>query len=268
MEFSTQDEKNNALQDQPTFKGKPLIWIEPAVRTCHICGDPNHISTHCKQKKPTRQDISKDRRTTTLAGIYQKKHVAISTPVGFGGMRWADILKPKTKSTTTNYTNKNTNTTPKLEPTTMKNIEARLDKLENMVKTIIEHLNNKPMNNNSQTTNNSPSGKDNQVQLDITSSEVEELSNQIMDQDVIFSDPTTNNDPQQTINEIKNTYTVPEEQVEALSLAIHTIHQTTTNRIQQLEAAMEELIKKFSNQQLGRRPSDTESNATQNINLD
>ena len=151
----------------------------------------------------------------------------------------------------------------------MKNIEVRLDKLENMVKTIIEHLNNKQTdNNNTQTNNNLSSGKDQPAQLEITSCETEELSNQTMDQDVIFSDPTTNNNPQQTIDEIKNTYTMPEEQVEALSLAIHTIYQTTTNRIQQLEAAMEEIIKKFSNQQLGRRPSDIERNAIQNIDLD
>jgi hypothetical protein len=137
-----------------------------------------------------------------------------------------------------------------------------------MVKTIIEYLNNKPTDNNSQITNNLSSEEDKPVQLETTSSEIEELPNQTMDQDIIFSDPTTNNNPQQTIDEIKNTYTAPEEQVEALSLAIHTIHQTTTNRIQQLEAAMEEIIKKFSNQQLGRRSSDAESNATQNIDLD
>jgi hypothetical protein len=129
-------------------------------------------------------------------------------------------------------------------------------------------LNNKPIDNNSQITNNLSSEEDKPVQLETTSSEIEELPNQTMDQDIIFSDPTTNNNPQQTIDEIKNTYTAPEEQVEALSLAIHTIHQTTTNRIQQLEAAMEEIIKKFSNQQLGRRSSDAESNATQNIDLD
>ena len=150
----------------------------------------------------------------------------------------------------------------------MKNIEARLDKLENMVKTIIEYLNNKPTDNNSQITNNLSSEEDKPVQPETTSSEIEEYSNPTIDQDIIFPDPTTNNNPQQTIDEIKSTYTVPEEQVEALSLAIHTIHQTTTNRIQQLEAAMEEIIKKFSNQQLGRRPSDAESNATQNIDLD
>ena len=268
VEFSNQDEKTTALQDQPTFKGKPLIWIEPAVRTCHICGDPNHISTHCKQKKPTKQDISNDRRTTILAGIYQKKHVAISTPVGFGGMRWADILKTKPKNTIPNQTNNNTNSTIKTESSSSRNIEARLDKLEKMVSTIIEHLNNKLPEHSQHTTNNISSEKEKPIQLRSTNIETIESSNQTMDEDIILPNSTTNTNPQQTIDEIKRSYTAPEDQVEALSLAIHTIHQTTTNRIQKLEATMEELIKKFSNQQLGRRASDAESNATQNIDLD
>ena len=137
-----------------------------------------------------------------------------------------------------------------------------------MVSTIIEHLNNKLPEHSQHTTNNISSEKEKPIQLGITNIETIESSNQTMDEDIILPNSTTNTNPQQTIDKIKRSYTAPEDQVEALSLAIHTIHQTTTNRIQKLEATMEELIKKFSNQQLGRRASDAESNATQNIDLD
>jgi hypothetical protein len=110
-------------------------------------------------------------------------------------MRWADILKPKTKNTTISHTNQNTNTITKPEPTMLKNIEVRLDKLENIVKTIIEHLNNKPTEINFQTTNNIPTGKEKLVQLETTSLETDEPTNQLMDQDITFPDPTTNTNP-------------------------------------------------------------------------
>jgi hypothetical protein len=77
----------------------------------------------------------------------------------------------------------------------------------------------------------------------------------------------TSDDPQTIIEATKQQYSAPEDQVEALSLAILQIHQTSSYRIQQLEASLEEIIIRLNKHQTG-IPSDAESNATKDLQPD
>src|SRR3954468_8001637 len=98
VEFENEEDMANALQDQATYKEHHLVWTETDQSNCIRCGNISHSIKQCPNQSTTRKQVTQEAKYTNLAKLYQRKHVPISTPIGFAGIRWADLLKPKQKN--------------------------------------------------------------------------------------------------------------------------------------------------------------------------
>src|SRR3954465_10041236 len=119
------------------FRNHQMQWIIPNTPACRKCGNKNHITNQCKDGHMSKREAARNPKLQSLAKLYERKHVPISTPVNFGGMRWADVVKKSIKkeasktTASTNYQSKST-------------IEQRLDQMEQMINQILAHLQIKP----------------------------------------------------------------------------------------------------------------------------
>ena len=139
VEFETENELEIALQDQATFKDQHLIWTETDQTNCIKCGNINHSTKQCPNQPTTRKQVTNEAKYTNLAKLYQRKHVPISTPIGFAGIRWADLLKPaQTKDKDQPKPNTNTNNFLQV---IINNLINQITKMEVLLETISKALN-------------------------------------------------------------------------------------------------------------------------------
>jgi hypothetical protein len=231
VEFNNQEDAERALMDRPSFKGHLLKWIRPEERACRKCGNPEHIASNCKQGPTPRKAIMNEPKYTNLANLYARKHVPISTPANFAGVRWADLLKPKPNQQ--NKSDTNSNPKQKAARNGTSNIEARLDRLEAMVTRIADSL--------GITTSKSPppDAKQNQQTTEPITIKDQKQNNNTTNQ------PTTNT-PTNIIKRIINNNQTDQIKLQLLSKAFTEYHDNTTQRIQTLETRMHSLINKLS----------------------
>src|SRR5215216_6180436 len=51
INFASLDDLDAAAAQSHRFKGKPLFWIEPAIKHCRSCGAPGHEFKDCNARK-------------------------------------------------------------------------------------------------------------------------------------------------------------------------------------------------------------------------
>jgi hypothetical protein len=224
---------NNALQDRPIFRNFQLQWIVPETPACRRCGDKNHSGKDCTLKPNLRQKVLSEPKFQKLAKLYEWKHVPISTPANFGGTSWAEVVKRTGNKKTGHQPNQKDN--HKLD----NSVEKRLDRMENAINLILNHLKLKETEINladhqQQATNedHNPRATPEPKKTTTDKGKGPEIDN-------------TPNSPLAIIDTITKGGDDPEKKIRSLSQAFAKYHQETGLRIRHLEDNMSDILVKL-----------------------
>src|SRR5436305_8964647 len=161
------------------------------------------------------------------------KNTSQSTPANFGGTSWAEVVKRTENKKTSHQPNQKDN--HKLD----NSVEKRLDRMENAINLILNHLKLKetdinPVDNQQQTTNE-----------DHTPRAIPEPKKTTIDKGKRPEINNIPNSPLAIIDTITKGGNDPEKKIRSLSQAFAKYHQETGLRIRHLENNMSDILIKL-----------------------